>query len=89
MPIRFAKFVDFDTVACDLVVVIGTSLLVAPVADIFDWVKIYTHRLLVIQEIYQFTNSWCVFLFSKLGMLATGATSILVPTILPNHRPQC
>ena len=50
MPGRFSELVDSDTAACDLVVVVGTSLQVAPVANIPGWVKRNTHRLLVNRE---------------------------------------
>lgn len=50
MPNRFSDLVHFDVATSDLVVVLGTSLLVAPVANIPDWVKSDTHRLLINRE---------------------------------------
>mmetsp|Transcript_25405 Transcript_25405/g.54645 ORF Transcript_25405/g.54645 Transcript_25405/m.54645 type:complete len:376 (+) Transcript_25405:31-1158(+) len=50
MPSRFSDLVHFDVASCDLVVVLGTSLLVAPVASIPDWVKSDVHRLLINRE---------------------------------------
>ena len=50
MPARFSELVHFDVASCDLVIVLGTSLLVAPVANIPDWVKSNTHRLLINRE---------------------------------------
>lgn len=50
MPDRFSELVDADVAACDLVVVVGTSLLVAPVANVPDWVGCTTHRLLINRE---------------------------------------
>mmetsp|Transcript_38578 Transcript_38578/g.82307 ORF Transcript_38578/g.82307 Transcript_38578/m.82307 type:complete len:205 (+) Transcript_38578:164-778(+) len=51
MPSRFSELVHFDVASCDLVVTLGTSLLVAPVASIPDWVKSDTHRLLINREL--------------------------------------
>jgi len=50
MPNRFSDLVHFDVASCDLVIVLGTSLLVAPVASIPDWVKSDVHRLLINRE---------------------------------------
>ena len=53
----------FDVASCDLVVVLGTSLLVAPVASIPDWVKSDVHRLLINREMVgTFGKSTDVFL---------------------------
>lgn len=51
MPSRFSDLVHFDVAACDLVVVLGTSLLVAPVSSIPDWVKSDVPRLLINREL--------------------------------------
>lgn len=51
MPDRFSQLVHFDVASCDLVVVLGTSLLVAPVASIPNWVKSNVHRLLINREV--------------------------------------
>ncbi|KAL7527977.1 hypothetical protein ACHAXR_003418 [Thalassiosira sp. AJA248-18] len=50
MPNRFSDLVHFDVASSDLVIVLGTSLLVAPVASIPDWVKSDVHRLLINRE---------------------------------------
>mmetsp|Transcript_1788 Transcript_1788/g.3634 ORF Transcript_1788/g.3634 Transcript_1788/m.3634 type:complete len:365 (-) Transcript_1788:1909-3003(-) len=50
MPNRFSELVHFDVASCDLVIVLGTSLLVAPVASVPNWVKSETHRLLINRE---------------------------------------
>lgn len=50
MPNRFSDMVHEDVASCDLVVVLGTSLLVAPVANVPDWVKSDTHRVLMNRE---------------------------------------
>lgn len=51
MPSRFGDLVHFDVASCDLIVVVGTSLLVAPVAYIPDWVKSDCHRVLLNREL--------------------------------------
>ena len=56
MPRRFSDLVHYDVAAADLVVVLGTSLLVAPVANIPDWVKSDVHRLLINREM---VGSFC------------------------------
>jgi NAD-dependent SIR2 family protein deacetylase len=50
MPNRFGQLIHSDVASCDLVVVIGTSLQVAPVASIPNWVKSNVHRLLINRE---------------------------------------
>ena len=50
MPNRFSDLVHFDVASCDLVLVLGTSLMVAPVASIPDWVKSDVHRVLINRE---------------------------------------
>ena len=50
MPNRFADLVHYDVASSDLVIVLGTSLLVAPVASIPDWVQSNCHRLLLNRE---------------------------------------
>jgi len=50
MPNRFSELVHFDVASCDLVLVLGTSLMVAPVASIPDWVKSDVHRVLINRE---------------------------------------
>mmetsp|Transcript_34775 Transcript_34775/g.63976 ORF Transcript_34775/g.63976 Transcript_34775/m.63976 type:complete len:205 (-) Transcript_34775:111-725(-) len=51
MPSRFSELVHFDVASCDLVITLGTSLLVAPVSNIPDWVKSNTHRMLINREL--------------------------------------
>ena len=46
MPSRFMEKIDGDTVACDLLLVFGTSLLVMPVAGIPSWVNRNVPRVL-------------------------------------------
>lgn len=50
MPTRFSDLIHSDVSACDLVIVLGTSLQVAPVANIPDWVKKDVPRLLINRE---------------------------------------
>jgi NAD-dependent SIR2 family protein deacetylase len=50
MPNRFSDLIHSDVSACDLVIVLGTSLQVAPVANIPDWVKRDVPRLLINRE---------------------------------------
>ncbi|KAL3804274.1 hypothetical protein ACHAW5_005872 [Stephanodiscus triporus] len=50
MPNRFGQLIHSDVASCDLVIVIGTSLQVAPVASIPNWVKSNVHRLLINRE---------------------------------------
>jgi len=45
--IRFSDLVDRDTASCDLLIVLGTSLMVAPICMIPDWVGNECHRLLI------------------------------------------
>ena len=59
MPICFSDLVHFDVASSDLVIVLGTSLMVAPVASIPDWVKSDVHRLLINRELvgsFQYGN---------------------------------
>ena len=51
MPRLFSDMVHFDVAATDLVLVLGTSLKVAPVASIPDWVKSDVPRVLINREI--------------------------------------
>jgi NAD-dependent SIR2 family protein deacetylase len=51
MPNRFSQLVHIDVASCDLVVVLGTSLLVDPVASIPNWVKSDVHRLLINRDV--------------------------------------
>jgi NAD-dependent SIR2 family protein deacetylase len=51
MPQRFGELIHDDCASTDLVIVLGTSLLVAPVANIPDWVPRGCPRLLVNREI--------------------------------------
>ena len=50
MPRLFSDMVHFDVAATDLVIVLGTSLKVAPVASIPDWVKSDVPRVLINRE---------------------------------------
>lgn len=50
MPARFQELVDQDTTECDLLLVIGTSLLVMPVAGIPSWVNGDCIRVLLNRE---------------------------------------
>ncbi|KAL7554767.1 hypothetical protein ACHAWF_018304 [Thalassiosira exigua] len=50
MPNRFSELVHFDVASSDLVFVLGTSLMVAPVASVPDWVKSDVHRILMNRE---------------------------------------
>ena len=51
MPQRFAELIHDDCDSTDLVVVLGTSLMVAPVANIPDWVPSGCTRLLVNRDV--------------------------------------
>ena len=51
MPSRFMDLIDMDVAEADLVIVLGTSLLVAPVASIPDWVKSDCPRILINREL--------------------------------------
>jgi NAD-dependent SIR2 family protein deacetylase len=51
LPSRFQQLVDRDTAEADLVIVIGTSLLVMPVAGIPSWVRRHCPRLLLNREL--------------------------------------
>ncbi|KAL9185993.1 hypothetical protein ACHAXT_005231 [Thalassiosira profunda] len=51
MPSRFMDLVHVDVASADLVLVLGTSLLVAPVASIPDWVKSDCPRILINREL--------------------------------------
>ena len=50
MPSRFGQLIHSDVASCDLLVVLGTSLQVAPVASIPNWVKSDIPRLLINRE---------------------------------------
>jgi NAD-dependent SIR2 family protein deacetylase len=51
LPPRFQQLVDDDTAKADLVIVIGTSLLVMPVAGIPSWVPRECPRVLLNREL--------------------------------------
>ncbi|KAL7433503.1 hypothetical protein ACHAXH_002814 [Discostella pseudostelligera] len=51
MPNRFSQLVHIDVASCDLVLVLGTSLLVDPVASIPNWVKSDVHRCLINRDV--------------------------------------
>jgi NAD-dependent SIR2 family protein deacetylase len=51
LPIRFQQLVDKDVQECDLLLVMGTSLLVMPVARIPSWVKRDCPRVLLNREL--------------------------------------
>eukprot|EP00956_Cyclotella_meneghiniana_P013341 scaffold19197_cov40-Cyclotella_meneghiniana.AAC.3 len=51
MPQRFAELIDDDCSSTDLVIVLGTSLMVAPVASIPDWVPSRCTRLLINRDV--------------------------------------
>jgi len=51
LPERFASLVQKDTASCDLLVVIGTSLMVMPVAGIPQWVDRKCARVLLNREV--------------------------------------
>eukprot|EP00804_Cyclotella_cryptica_P005767 CCRYP_000090-RA/>CCRYP_000090-RA protein AED:0.05 eAED:0.05 QI:192/1/1/1/1/1/4/798/354 len=51
MPNRFSQLVHDDVASTDLIIVMGTSLLVAPVANVPDWVPNSCPRLLINREI--------------------------------------
>ena len=51
LPPRFSDLIMDDVEACDLLVVMGTSLLVAPVAGIPEWVGERVPRILINREI--------------------------------------
>lgn len=50
MPSRFSDLVHYDVASADLVIVLGSSLMVAPVCSIPDWVKSNVPRLLINRE---------------------------------------
>jgi NAD-dependent SIR2 family protein deacetylase len=50
MPNRFGQLIHSDVASCDLVIVLGTSLQVAPVASVPNWVKSGVPRLLINRE---------------------------------------
>jgi NAD-dependent SIR2 family protein deacetylase len=50
MPSRFSDLVHYDVASSDLLIVIGSSLLVAPVCYVPDWVKSNVPRLLMNRE---------------------------------------
>lgn len=51
MPQRFGQLIHDDCASADLVVVLGTSLMVAPVANVPDWVLSGTPRLLINRDV--------------------------------------
>ena len=51
LPKRFQRLVDSDVEECDLLLVIGTSLLVMPVAGIPSWVRKDCPRVLLNREL--------------------------------------
>ena len=51
MPSRFADLVHYDVASTDLVIVLGSSLMVAPVCEIPNWVKSKTWRLLMNRDL--------------------------------------
>jgi len=51
LPARFGKLVKADVHACDLLIVIGTSLAVDPVASIPKWVSLTCPRLLLNRDL--------------------------------------
>jgi NAD-dependent SIR2 family protein deacetylase len=51
LPARFQQLVDRDVEACDLLLVVGTSLLVMPVAGIPSWVPYNCPRVLLNREV--------------------------------------
>lgn len=57
MPNRFSQLVHYDVASCDLVIVLGTSLQVDPVASIPNWVKSDVHRLLINRDV---VGSFCL-----------------------------
>jgi NAD-dependent SIR2 family protein deacetylase len=51
LPMRFQDLIDDDVDSCDLLIVMGTSLLVAPVATIPRWVGKNVPRVLINREL--------------------------------------
>lgn len=51
MPQRFSELIHDDCISTDLVIVLGTSLMVAPVANIPDWIPKSCPRMLVNRDI--------------------------------------
>jgi NAD-dependent SIR2 family protein deacetylase len=51
MPSRFSDLVHYDVASSDLVIVLGSSLLVSPVCHIPDWVKSSVPRLLINRDL--------------------------------------
>ena len=51
MPRRFAELIESDCSSTDLVIVLGTSLMVAPVASVPDWVPSSCARLLINRDV--------------------------------------
>lgn len=51
MPSRFSDLVHYDVASSDLVIVLGSSLMVAPVCSIPDWVKSNVPRLLINRDL--------------------------------------
>lgn len=51
MPQRFAQLIHDDCASTDLVIVLGTSLMVAPVANVPDWMPNGIPRLLVNRDV--------------------------------------
>jgi NAD-dependent SIR2 family protein deacetylase len=70
LPDRFQELIDDDVTSCDLLIVMGTSLLVAPVAQIPEWVGKSVPRLLINREL--------VGDFAKEVMLGGGYTDVFM-----------
>jgi NAD-dependent SIR2 family protein deacetylase len=70
LPDRFQELIDDDVTSCDLLIVMGTSLLVAPVAQIPEWVGTSVPRLLINREL--------VGDFAKEVMLGGGHTDVFM-----------
>jgi len=51
MPSRFSDLVHYDVASSDLVIVLGSSLMVSPVCHIPDWVKSSVPRLLINRDL--------------------------------------
>lgn len=82
MPNRFSDLIHSDVSACDLVIVLGTNLQVALVANIPDWVKRDVPRLLINRfkgTIFR-TSSWRVIVmkaFKNYAKWQTGRKSLI------------
>jgi NAD-dependent SIR2 family protein deacetylase len=67
LPDRFQELIEDDVNSCDLLIVMGTSLLVAPVAQIPEWVGESVPRLLI--------NRGLVGDFAKEALLGGGGST--------------